>query len=180
MFSIVCRLGKCCGEMSWNKISNNVLEEEGDSNTVFIWLNITLCYLVVPFLPDLKKGICGTFGDVLERKMGTFCFCYFLLESKIFFLVSATWVYKFSSQVYVWISQRCSKYIFMRSCAMGAHSFEMNSQCSFLCGWFLFVVLNIVLKFCMKAASAGTSRGRINYLTIEMGMSSILGKCNTA
>lgn len=28
------------------------------------------CYLVVPFLPDLRRGICGVFGDVFERKTG--------------------------------------------------------------------------------------------------------------
>lgn len=59
-------------------------------------------------------------------------------------------------QVYIQISQRCSKSVFTQSCAMGMHSFELTSQCSFLCGWFLFVVLSVVLKFRMKAASAGT------------------------
>lgn len=59
---------------------------------------------------------------------------------------------------------------------MGMHSFELSSQCSFLCGWLLFVVLSVVLKFHIKAASAGTLRGRINLLTIEMAMSSIMGK----
>lgn len=44
------------------------------------------------------------------------------------------------------------------SCEMDTHSFELSSQRSFLCGWFLFVVLSVVLKFHMKAASAGTLR----------------------
>lgn len=70
--------------------------------------------------------------------------------------------------------------VFTQSCVMGMHSFELCSQCSFLCGWFLFVVLSVVLKFHMKAASAGTSRGRVNFLTIEMGISSIMGKCSAA
>lgn len=68
---------------------------------------------------------------------------------------------------------------------MGMHSFELSSSslsfelfplwtvslCSFECFFF---------KFCMKVASAGALRGGINWLTIEMGMSSILGKCITA
>lgn len=164
MFFTGYRLRKCSGKMSYDRASNNVLEGRGDSITVLSdWtLFSLLTHRPRPAGPQERY-----LWWCVWEKSGTD----FLLESKcISWFLQGAFIY----------FPVTSRFEFLRdarslSCVVGMHSVELSSQSSFLCGWFLYVVLSVVLKFHMQTASAGTSRGRIN-LTLETDVSSILGK----
>lgn len=147
-FSTGYRLWKSCGKMSYKRASNNVLEGGRDSNTLLSgW---TLFSLLTH---------CPRPAGPQERYLW-----WYVWEKNglIFFCLRVRCVSWFLQAAFIYFPVK-SRLEFLRdarslSCAMDTHSFELSSQCSFLCGWFLFVVLSVVLKFHMKAASAGTLR----------------------